>query len=280
MQAPKSVVITGASSGIGRGCALRMDALGWRVFAGVRQERDAESLRAEASARLTPISLDVADPRSIVQARRVVTEALGDNGLDALVNNAAVPYGGPIEYLDMQEFRRTFDVNFFGLVEVIQAFLPLLRQAGGRIVNMSSISGWIASPFLSPYTTSKFALEALSDALRVEVHPWNIQVALIEPGAINTPIWNKGAEILARWIERSPGEMMRLYSQAIEGIRSRIKPHGIQPEFVIEAVVQALTSKRPKTRYAVGPDAILARVLRYLPDRWRDQYFLSQLRKA
>jgi NAD(P)-dependent dehydrogenase (short-subunit alcohol dehydrogenase family) len=119
-------------------------------------------------------------------------------------NNAASPYGGPIEYVDIQEYRRTFDVNFFGLIEVTQAFIPLLRRAQGRIVNMSSISGWIASPFLSPYSTSKFALEALSDALRVELHPWNMHVAVIEPGAIDTPIWSKGGEILHHLIEHSP----------------------------------------------------------------------------
>ena len=200
---------------------------------------------------------------------------MGDNGLDGLVNNAGIPYGGPIEFLEMPEFRRTFDVNFFGLIEVTQALLPLLRRAGGRIVNMSSISGWIASPFLSPYSTSKFALEALSDALRVELQPWNIHVAVIEPGAIDTPIWNKGGDIVQHLIEQAPGEMMRLYSHAIEGMRRRIGPHGIPPEHVVEAVVKALTSKRPKTRYPVGRDAMLARVLRYLPDRWRDRYFIS-----
>lgn len=273
-----SVVITGASTGIGRGCALRMDALGWRVFAGVRKEVDATSLRAEASERLTPLFLDVSDSKSILEARELVTQALGTEGLTGLVNNAAVPYGGPIEHLDIQEIRRTFDVNFFGLIEVTQAFIPLLRRAQGRIVNMSSISGWIASPFLSPYSTSKFALEALSDALRVELHPWNIHVAVIEPGAIDTPIWAKGGEIIRRLIEHSPSEMMELYSSAIEGMKRRLVPHGIPPESVIRAVAQALTSKRPKTRYAVGPDAMLVRVFRYLPDPWRDTFYLSWLR--
>ena len=210
MPAVKSVVITGASTGIGRGCALRMDALGWSVFAGVRKEVDATSLRAEASDRLRPLFLDVSNPRSILEAQQAVSQALGAEGLSGLVNNAGIPYGGAIEHLEMQEVRRTFDVNFFGLIEVTQAFMPLLRRAHGRIVNMSSVSGWIASPFLSPYSTSKFALEALSDALRVELHPWNIHVAVIEPGAIDTPIWAKGGEIINRLIENAPSEMMTL----------------------------------------------------------------------
>ncbi len=280
MAALHSVVITGASTGIGRGCALHMDAAGWRVFAGVRKEADAASLRAEASERLLPIFLDVADQKSIEAAKQVVEQAVGEEGLGGLVNNAGVPYGGPIEYLDLNELRRTFEVNFFGVIAVTQAFLPLLRRGGGRIVNMSSLSGWIASPFLSPYSTSKFALEALSDALRVELHGSNVGVSLIEPGAIDTPIWNKGVEMIDHLIQHSPPEMSERYASAIEGMKPRIKPHGIPPEYVERAVARALTAKRPKTRYAVGPDAMLVRFFRYFPDRWRDAYFLSWLRKG
>ena len=278
MPASRSVVITGASSGIGRGCALRMDALGWRVFAGVRKVSDGEALQADASARLTPLLLDVADPRSIEVAGQVVSDGLGAAGLDGLVNNAAAPGGGPIEHLDLAEFRRTFDVNFFGLVQVTQAFIPLLRTARGRIVNMSSISGWIATPFLSPYTTSKFALEALSDALRVELHPSGIHVVVIEPGAINTPIWIKGAAIVKRLMDEMSPKAKERYGSAVAAIGPRYKPHGIAAEYVVRAVEHALTSKRPKTRYPVGWDAIVVRVFRYAPDRWRDAYFLSSLR--
>src|SRR5512143_698704 len=165
---PRSVVITGASTGIGRACALHMDHLGWRVFSGVRKDSDAASLRAEGSERLMPISLDVTDANSIRNAVKVVSEAVGDQGLSGLVNNAGIPYGGPVEFIELDKLRQLFDVNFFGAIAVTQAFLPLLRAARGRIVNMSSDSGMIAVPFVSPYTTSKFALEALSDALRAE----------------------------------------------------------------------------------------------------------------
>jgi len=273
MSSPKSVVITGASTGIGRGCALRMDALGWRVFAGVRREADGASLRAEASKRLTPLMLDVTKAQEVLEAKDFIAAAVGATGLDGLVNNAGVPYGGPIEFLDLAELRRTFDVNFLGLVHVTQTFIPLLRRAAGRIVNMSSISGWVASPFLSPYSTSKFALEALSDALRVELRPWKIHVAVIEPGAIDTPIWGKGSEYVKRLGADSGGQMVQLYGSGVEALKQWIKPHGIPPDHVVNAVQHALTSGRPRTRYPVGRDAAIVRIFRFLPDRWRDAFY-------
>lgn len=279
MPIESTVVITGASSGIGRACASHLDGLGWRVFAGVRQDADAVSLRAEASSRLVPIMLDVTDPRSIYKARERVQQSVGERGLSGLINNAGIPYGGPIEYLDLKEVRRVFEVNFFGLIAATQSFLPLLRQGRGRIVNMSSISGWVASPFLSPYSSSKFALEALSDALRVELHPWDLKVALVEPGAIDTPIWNKGADILKDVLNDSSPDGMQLYSDVIHAMEGSIKPHGISSERVAKAVAHALTSRHPKTRYAVGPDARLVQFFRFLPDRLRDAYFVSQVHK-
>jgi NAD(P)-dependent dehydrogenase (short-subunit alcohol dehydrogenase family) len=278
MPTVRSVVITGASSGIGRGCALRMDALGWGVFAGVRKESDATALRAQASPNLKPLMLDVSDPQSIQAAKRAVFDAVGAAGLDAVVNNAAETYGGPIEHLDIARVGRVLDVNFLGVIRVTQAFMPLLRIKGGRIVNMSSISGWVASPFLSPYTTSKYALEALSDALRVELNPWQIHVAVIEPGAVNTPIWNKGLEIFDDQVKAASPEAKKNYGLAMQAMRPRFEPHGIPEESVVRAVEHALTSKRPKTRYPIGWDAMLVRIFRYFPDRWRDAFYLSWLR--
>jgi NAD(P)-dependent dehydrogenase (short-subunit alcohol dehydrogenase family) len=281
MSSPKSVVITGASTGIGRGCALRMDALGWRVFAGVRRQSDGASLQAEASERLIPVMLDVTRPQGLAEAKILVGDSVGDTGLDGLVNNAGVPYGGPIEFLDLAELRRTFDVNFFGLVHVTQTFIPLLRRAAGRIVNMSSISGWAASPFLSPYSTSKFALEALSDALRVELATWGIHVAVIEPGAIDTPIWGKSSELMGQLAADASGQMMQLYGPGVEALKHWMRPHGIQPSHVVKAVEHALTSSHPRTRYPVGRDAGVVRIFRFLPDRWRDAFYLrSWLRRS
>jgi NAD(P)-dependent dehydrogenase (short-subunit alcohol dehydrogenase family) len=279
MSPERSVVITGASTGIGRACALHMDALGWVVFAGVRTQADADSLRHEASTRLIPLMLDVTDPKSILGAREAVERALGAPGLSGLVNNAGVAYGGPVELLDLEELRRAFEVNFFGVIAVTQAFLPLLRAGRGRIVNMSSISGMVASPFLSPYSTSKWALEALSDAMRVELAPWNIHVSVIQPGAINTPIWAKGQQTAARILERGPKELSEFYGPAIHALLGEIKPHGISVEHVASVAEHALTSPRPRIRYPVGRDAALVRLSRGLPDRWRDAFFRRRLQR-
>jgi NAD(P)-dependent dehydrogenase (short-subunit alcohol dehydrogenase family) len=174
----KAVLVTGASTGIGEACALRLAARGIRVFAGVRSESDGASLRQRASDGLTPVLIDVTVPDAIALARGTVADLVGPEGLAGLVNNAGV----------VDEVRKEFDVNVFGAIAVTQAFLPLLRGGRGRIVNMSSISGRIALPFAGPYAASKFALEAISDSWRVELRPWGIRVAIVEPGEVDTPI--------------------------------------------------------------------------------------------
>ena len=277
MSAGRSIVITGASTGIGRACALHMDRLGWQVFAGVRMAGDAASLRAESSRNLTPILLDVTDTNSIQRARGLVEQAVGAAGLSGLVNNAGIAYGGPVEFLELEELRSAFEVNYFGAIAVIQAFLPALRRGHGRIVNMSSNSGLVAAPFLTPYTTSKWALEALSDALRVELDPWKIRVVVIEPGAIDTPIWAKGKLTLARIISRLPPEAAALYRQPVHTIEAGLRRHGIPAEHVARAVEHALSARRPRTRYVVGMDAALTRLVARLPDRVRDAFFKRRL---
>ena len=275
----RSVLITGASSGIGRACALHMDRLGWRVFAGIRRKADAESLRRAASPRLTPVFLDVSKPAQIHRAVRLVKKATGEDGLSGLVNNAGVPYGGPVEFLDLDEVRRTFEVNFFAVIALTQAFIPLLRRARGRIVNVSSISGLIVSPFLSPYTTSKFALEALSDALRMELSPWRVRVALIEPGAIDTPIWSKARGVAQGILNNAPAGGLHLYGTAVDALMRGLGQHGISPELVARAVAHALTALHPRTRYRLGAEGPLVAVLRLLPDGLRDRLFLARLPK-
>jgi NAD(P)-dependent dehydrogenase (short-subunit alcohol dehydrogenase family) len=273
----KTVLITGASTGIGRACALYLHRLGWRVFAGVRKESDAASLRRESSERLIPLFLDVTDSKSVKEARRLVAREVGENGLSGLVNNAGIPYGGPVEYLDVDKVRAEFEVNFFGVISVTQAFLPLLRLGKGRVVNISSISGLVSMPFVSPYSSTKFALEALSDSLRVELSPWGMQVSVIEPGAIATPIWSKAGEVMKDLIEGGPQEGLDSYGGLIGGIEDRFKPHGIPPDEVAKAVAGALTSKRPKTRYTIGTDGKIYLLLKHLPDRLRDWLVKSQL---
>jgi NAD(P)-dependent dehydrogenase (short-subunit alcohol dehydrogenase family) len=273
----RSVLITGASTGIGRACALHMDRLGWQVFAGVRKKADAESLRGAASSRLTPVLLDVSKPQDIRRAVHLIEKASRSTGLAGLINNAGIPYGGPVEFLDLDEVRRTFEVNFFGVIAVTQAFIPLLRRAPGRIVNISSISGLIVSPFLSPYTTSKFALEALSDALRMELSPWKVEVALIEPGAIDTPIWRKARNVAQGVLKKAPPAGLQLYGTAVNALMDGLGQHGISPDRVAQAASHALTSPHPRTRYRLGAEAPIISVLRLLPDRLRDRIFLSRL---
>src|SRR6266568_4897165 len=193
MSTPGSVVVTGASTGIGEACALRLDRRGFRVFAGVRREVDGGALKQKASSRLTPILLDVTDASSIKSAAAAVVAALGEEGLSGLVNNAGIAIAGPLEFLPIDELRRQFEVNVIGQIAVTQAFLPLLRKGHGRIVNMGSIAGKSALPFTGPYCASKFALEALTDSLR------NI-VSNIRKTALNNDV---SADVVARVVEHA-----------------------------------------------------------------------------
>ncbi|HEY4910768.1 MAG TPA: SDR family oxidoreductase [Methylomirabilota bacterium] len=280
--AAKSVVITGASSGIGAACALHLDKLGLRVFAGVRKQVDAEALKSKASPRLTPIALDVADTLSISTAATAVAGVVGAAGLDGLVNNAGVVVTGPVEFLPLAELRRQLEINVVGQVAVTQAFLPLIRTARGRIVNMGSIAGRLATPFSSAYGASKFALEALTDALRLELAPWGISVSIIEPGAVATPIWEKGARAGEAMLAAAPPEALVLYAEAIEAFRktsAHAAKNAADPMDVAHAVEHALMAVRPKTRYVVGRRAKIGAAMALLmPDRVRDSMVAKAMR--
>jgi len=276
-----AVVITGASTGIGEACALRLDRAGFRVFAGVRRDADADRLRAQGSSRLTPVRLDVTDVATIESARQEVAAAAGERGIAGLVNNAGIGVGGPIEFLSLDEWRKQFEVNVFGTLAVTRAFMPLVRKGHGRVVFMSSIAGRFSSPFLGPYSASKHALEAIADALRFELRPWGIGVSIVEPGSIATPIWDKAEDMIARLERELPAEALELYADAraagAEATKEAAK-RGIPPDAVAKVVQHALTAKRPKTRYLVGTDArIQAAAATVLPDRLRDRLIQMQL---
>ena len=264
-----SVLITGASTGIGEACALRLDKKGIRAFAGVRNAEDGEALRAKGSDRLTPVLIDVTDAASISSARQTIADAVGDEGLTGVVNNAGIYFGGPLEFISLDGIRDEFEVNFFGAIAVTQAFLPLLRTGEGRIVNISSISGLVAFPFMGPYASSKFALEAISDCWRIELRPWGIHVALVEPGDIDTPIWEKGIETLRTVREELPQEADDLYGPVF-GLAEKSGRRGIPAERVAEVVEHALCARKPKIRYLVGSDARSVSFFRKLPARFRD----------
>jgi NAD(P)-dependent dehydrogenase (short-subunit alcohol dehydrogenase family) len=248
----RTALVTGASSGIGRACAVRLLRNGWRVFAGVRREGDAPAGTEE-------LLLDVTDPPASLAVDR----------LDGLVNNAGIAVAGPLEFLDADELRRQLEVNVVGQLRVTQLALPGLREAGGRIVNVGSISGRSALPFLGAYAMSKFALEAMTDSLRVELRPWGIHVAIVEPGTIKTPMWTR---------ERPdpPPEGLALYGDRLAAFRSfalKRSEGGAPAEAVAETVEHALTAERPKARYLVGRDAKLRAGVERLPNRIRDRVY-------
>jgi NAD(P)-dependent dehydrogenase (short-subunit alcohol dehydrogenase family) len=269
-----AVLITGASTGIGRACAEHLDGLGFSVFAGVRKQSDAESLRSAGSERIQPLTLDVTDAESIAAAVRAIEES-APAGLKGLVNNAGVAFGGPLELVTIEEWRQQLEVNFIGQVAVTQAMLPALRKARGRIVNITSIGGRLATPFLGPYNASKFALEAITDALRQEMRPFGVEVAAVAPGAVATPIWEKGRASAEEVTARMPAEGRELYGSGIEALRRGISDaerSGVPPLEVAKAVAHALTAPRPKTRYVVGRDAKVRLALsRLLPTRTMDR---------
>lgn len=266
------VLITGASKGIGRACALHLDQLGMTVLAGVRTESDGNALRAESSGRLIPILLDITNQAHIDTLAQTVQSLVGKAGLWGVVNNAGIAVAGPVEFVPIDAWRHQFEVNVIGQVAVTQALLPLLRETRGRIVMMSSIGGRHTEPMIGAYSASKHALEALSDTLRCELGG-AVQVSLIEPGIIKTPIWDTSQQAFERLLEKMPPQMPLLYGPhliVLEAFVTAGKTQGIPPEKVASAVAHALTARRPRTRYLVGIDARIKAVLTGLPDRLHD----------
>ncbi len=253
----RSALITGASTGIGRATALRLDAAGWRVFAGVRKQEDAEALRAAGSERLVPLILDITDAAQIAAAAARV-EAESEAGLDGLVNNAGVAIPGPLETLPIEDFRRQIEVNLTGHVAMTQALLESIRSARGRVVFISSIGGRVALPLTGAYHAAKFGIEAVGDVFRQELRPWGIAVSIVEPGSIDTPIWERGERTAD---EIGTPQREALYGKAIEKYLKVIKDtaeRGIAPEKAAAAIEHALSANRPRARYLVGREAKLA----------------------
>ncbi len=271
----RAVVITGASTGIGAACAFHLDRLGFLVFAGVRKDQDGKALQEQGVNKLVPVLLDVTDQGSIEQAKVTVARTLGSSGLFGLINNAGIAVVGPLEAVPIPDFRRQMEVNVIGQVAVTQAFLPLLRKGHGRILNMGSIAGRSSMPLMAPYSASKHALEAITDALRLEVQQWGIHVSIVEPGAIATPIWTKSGKGAADLDAATPSELRTLYSAVVAGVRKVVgeaAQRAIPPAVVAKTVEHALTAPCPRTRYLVGTDAKLrALMIRLLPDRTLDK---------
>ncbi len=276
----RSVLVTGASKGIGEATALWLAGAGWRVFAGVRNDDDGRALH-DAFSTIVPVRLDVTDETQIADAASRIAEATGGE-LHGVVNNAGIAVAGPLEFLPVAELRRQLDVNVVGQIAVTQAVLPLLRAVQGRIVFVGSIAGRSAMPFTGAYSASKFALEALADALRVELRPWDIHVAVIEPGVIATPIWATSTAAADRILADAPPAVRDFYGPQLDALRRRAAQgmEGLPPRMVSEAIEHALTSNAPKTRYLIGRDArVRLWAERVLPDRTRDRLIAWRLEK-
>ncbi|HEX7736566.1 MAG TPA: SDR family NAD(P)-dependent oxidoreductase [Ktedonobacteraceae bacterium] len=249
----KTMVITGCSTGFGRATALLMAGLGWRVFATVRKEEDRAALREEArrldgSGELLPVLCDITDVAQVARLRDTVSAAV--ERLDALVNNAGTAYAAPLELLELDDLRQQFEINVVAQVGVMQAFLPLLKAARGTIINISSISGRYSAPVIGPYAASKYALEALSDALRVEMAPFGVQVVLIEPGSSSTRIWATSRQRATKLDKYRDGPYGPLLAR-VERFINHSEKHGFAPELVAEVIEQVLSTSRPRARYLV-----------------------------
>jgi NAD(P)-dependent dehydrogenase (short-subunit alcohol dehydrogenase family) len=276
----RSVVVTGVSTGIGWATAKLLLDRGMRVFGSVRQTRDAERLRREFGENFTPLLFDVTDEAAVRQAASEVRDALGGETLAGLVNNAGIVVAGPALELSADEFRRQFEVNVIGPIIVTQAFGPLLgadralRGPKGRIVMVSSIAGKNGNPLISAYAASKHAVEGLSESLRRELMLFGIDVVIVAPGAVKTPIWAKAEEVDISVYRNSP------FFPALEKIRSlmlQLGKEGLPAERIAQVIGEALTAAHPKTRYQIAPDPILNFAIAVLPKRMVDRVVAKRL---
>src|SRR6266704_598915 len=261
---PNGVLVTGASSGIGRAVAGELVRRGFTVFGTIRRRDDAASLAALGA---TPVTLDVTAAATIAAARAQLERALAGQPLAGLVNNAGIPAAGPLELFPLDDLRRVLEVNVIGVVAVTQAFPPLLKASRGRIVNISSVAGRGALPFVGPYAASKFGLEAISDSLRRELLPFGVRVIVIEPGSFKTAIWSKVEAMDLRRYAGTPYESVleRFRRASLRGAE-RAPP----PDKVVRAVWRALSARRPPLRVMVTPHGWLDRIPLWIPDRWLD----------
>lgn len=273
-----AVVVTGASTGIGAATVAELARAGFVAFAGVRNDADAAAAeRSHPGVRA--LRLDVTDAASISAAAETV--AASGLPLRGLVNNAGVAVGGPLEFLPIDELRRLFEVNLFGTIAVTQAFMPALRRDRGRLVLVGSISGRLAIPFVAPYSASKFALRAFSDALRNELRPFGVAVSLIEPGNVKTPIWAKGRAGKERLLEVLPRQAHELYGRVIDsvfGATERDERDAMPVERVSAVIMHALTARAPRARYLFGGGARAGSILALLPAALRDRALRRAMR--
>jgi len=276
----RSVVVTGASTGIGWATAKLLLDKGFRVFGSVRKQADADRLKSEFGSNFTALSFDVTDEAAVLAAGREVRAALSGETLAGLVNNAGIAVAGPVMELAVDQFRRQLDVNVIGPIIATQAFGPLLgsdaslKGPKGRIVMISSVAGKNGNPFTPAYSASKHAIEGLSESLRRELMLFGIDVIIIAPGAVKTPIWSKAEEVDFSAYENSP------FFPALQKVRAftqRLGSIGLPAEKIAEVVYAALTSARPKVRYQITPDPMRHIITGVLPKRMVDKIIAKRL---
>ena len=279
----QAVLITGAGSGIGLATARDLARMGYEVFGTCLTEAELAKVKAEAISDIHWLMLDISDPASIRNAFDSVSGTISGQGLYGLVNNAGIDIPGPLEFLPLDAFRKQLEINVVGQLAMTQAFLPLIRQARGRIVFTGSIDGRAVTPFQGAYGTSKHGIEALADVLRMELSDWRIWVSVVQPGDIATPIWSKSLGLAEQMRAQLPERAHELYGPTMTAALStarKMSQRAAPPETVSKAIIRALTAARPRARYMVGWDARLRLALEILPSRWLDRIIMGFIRKG
>ena len=282
MPTSEAVLVTGASTGIGRAIVERLAGDGTRVFAAVR-----DLTTVDPHPLVTAVRLDVTSAEEARAAADTVAAALGTDRLRGIVNNAGIAVGGPLEFIDLDEVRRQLEVNVVGQIAVTQAFLPILRDQGPpdpRIVFTSSIGGRVASPFVAPYAASKHAVNGLAESLRRELMPWGFRVSVLAPATVTTPIWDKAVDAVPALVDALPQRATELYGKAIASMQRIVagaNDAGIPPSEVAEAAHHALFSRRPKAEYLIGREAkMMAAASTLLPYRMFDKAVLREMGRS
>lgn len=276
----KSVLISGASSGIGKALSLELDRRGYKVFAGIRNLDDADALRSQSSGQLTPVMLDLTQTGMVASACQSISDQTSGE-LTCLVNNAGIDIGGALEFLPIDDFRRQLEVNVIGHLAVTQACLPMLRKSSGKIIFVSSAAGRLVTPFNGPYAASKAALVAIADALRLELAPWKIYVSVLIVGSVQTPIWEKSSHLAGEILRREPAQAKELYgkSQKRAGLfYMHAGRNGMPVEKLVDIARTVVEADRPKEYVLAGNDALLLELIAKLyPVRWRDRAVRYQM---
>lgn len=275
----QAVLITGASSGIGRASAIYLAKSGIDVYAGIRKEADQKKLLEEGLPNLHPVIIDVCKQQTIEDALEIISKETGGK-IFSLVNNAGLSLNGPLELLPLNDIRKLIDVNITGLLSVTRSFLPIIRRNKGRIINISSGHGLMAIPDKSVYAASKFAVQAICDSLRLELRPFGVSVSSVVVGKVNTSVLGKILDDRQKMIKQADPESYDLYSNLIEYFDREVKNlPGIEAEEVAKVIAMALLETKPKSQYLVGPGAKKMKILSSFPVKMRDNMLYKAINK-